>query len=83
LRICRRFAPRKPSSDDEERAAEQAGAELVPLPPLRGDDEEHRRRDVIVPDTAMPYAAARAVDDRNETTRPIVASMSAQFTCGR
>ena len=36
----------------------------------------------IVEVTAMPYAAASALDERKPSTSPIVASISAQFTCG-
>jgi len=36
----------------------------------------------IVAVTAMPYADARALDDRKPTTRPTQPTMSAQFTSG-
>ena len=36
----------------------------------------------IVRVTAMPYAAARPVDDPNPITIAIVLTMRAQFTCG-
>ena len=59
--------------------------------PARGSDHFHsscemKKKSIvvmaIVPVTAMPYAAASALDERKPSTRPMQPTMSALLTSG-
>ena len=53
-----------------------------PVPALGRHDVQQHAVMTIVSVTAMPYAAASALDDPKPMTMTIVLTISAQLTCG-
>ena len=73
-----KFAPKNAEVDDEEQAGEQAGAARCPSPSgRRATVWKSSVVMIIVPVTAMPYAAARFVDDRKPSTSAMQPTQSA------
>ena len=69
--------------DGQEDAGDGVGDEQVTIPSARSRRPAADTAVMtIVNVTAMPYAAASAVDDPKPITMTMVLTISAQFTCG-
>ncbi len=76
------FAPKKPSSKTKSGPHTNMERNLLQFHRSVRTRKKINVVIAIVMVTAMPYAAARLVDERNPTTKPMHATMSTQFTSG-
>ena len=75
------LAPKNARSIDQEETGD-ARPRRRPAPAFGGDDMQQYAVITIVKVTAIPYAAASAVDDPKPITMTMVLTISAQLTCG-